>query len=310
MVFQCHLPNMKYERLPDMFLGRTSFAAHYDFEDRFIYVIGGNIVDDGQSSDECEKFDVYNLTWSPMPRLNERRSNPGTFISNDKEHLYVFFGFRQGQGQFNDKIVSHIERLALKSEEATWEAIQVKNDIKLEMGSFIMYSLDKLLRQAAVWKRDAAKAGVNLEIFDSDLLESANARNKVLLIGGWRPFENLSNFKVFDLKTKEIKNFSDDPLSKIFPVLEQDDPSAFDIEGEEEEELEMMEIQDQKNQIDSRLVMGDKFTKQPVWYGHRLILLGRSHLQCWNIKTGRFTCIHNHGEDFAESHGKKNPCCS
>ena len=43
MVFQCHLTTMKYERLPDMYTGRTSFAAHYDFGQRFIYVIGGNI---------------------------------------------------------------------------------------------------------------------------------------------------------------------------------------------------------------------------------------------------------------------------
>lgn len=43
MVFQCHLTNMKYERLPDMFKGRTSFSAHYDFEDKYIYVLGGNI---------------------------------------------------------------------------------------------------------------------------------------------------------------------------------------------------------------------------------------------------------------------------
>jgi len=34
---------MKYERLPDMFKGRTSFSAHYDFEDKYIYVLGGNI---------------------------------------------------------------------------------------------------------------------------------------------------------------------------------------------------------------------------------------------------------------------------
>lgn len=63
MIFQCHLTDMRYERLPDMFLGRTSFAAHYDFEDRYIYVVGGNIQADGQSTNECEKFDVYNNTW-------------------------------------------------------------------------------------------------------------------------------------------------------------------------------------------------------------------------------------------------------
>ena len=40
-VFQFHLLTNQVENLPPISKGRTSFAAHYDFEDRYIYVIGG-----------------------------------------------------------------------------------------------------------------------------------------------------------------------------------------------------------------------------------------------------------------------------
>ena len=50
------------EKLPSISKGRTSFAAHYEFEDRFIYVIGGSDKT-GLMINECEKFDVLNHRW-------------------------------------------------------------------------------------------------------------------------------------------------------------------------------------------------------------------------------------------------------
>lgn len=40
-VFQFHLLENTVEKLPSIKKGRSSFAAHYDFGDRYIYVIGG-----------------------------------------------------------------------------------------------------------------------------------------------------------------------------------------------------------------------------------------------------------------------------
>ena len=40
-VFQFHLLDNTVERLPSISRGRSSFTAHYDFGDRYIYVIGG-----------------------------------------------------------------------------------------------------------------------------------------------------------------------------------------------------------------------------------------------------------------------------
>lgn len=49
----------KVERMPDISIGRKNFAAHYDFGDRYVYVIGGTN-DQGKMIKECEKFDVLN----------------------------------------------------------------------------------------------------------------------------------------------------------------------------------------------------------------------------------------------------------
>ena len=40
-VFEFDLVSKRVERKPDILTGRTSFAAHYTFGDRYIYVIGG-----------------------------------------------------------------------------------------------------------------------------------------------------------------------------------------------------------------------------------------------------------------------------
>lgn len=70
-------------------MARTSFAVHYEFGDRFIYVIGGN-GKGGETLKHTEKFDIYNERWTKMPDLNVERGNPGTFLSHDKRYLYVF----------------------------------------------------------------------------------------------------------------------------------------------------------------------------------------------------------------------------
>lgn len=75
-----------------MLVGRTSFAVHYDYGDRFLYVIGGN-GKGGTTMKHTEKYDVLNERWTKLPELNVERANPGTFISSDKRYLYIFQGF-------------------------------------------------------------------------------------------------------------------------------------------------------------------------------------------------------------------------
>lgn len=79
--------------MPNIPHGRTSFAAHYDFGDRFVYIIGGSNRE-GFMIKNCEKFDVYNQKWIVMPSLNMERGNPGTLVSQDRRYLYAFQGFK------------------------------------------------------------------------------------------------------------------------------------------------------------------------------------------------------------------------
>ena len=91
-VFVYHLTTGMVEQKQDIHVGRTSFAAQYDYGDRYIYVIGGN-GKDGLTLKHTEKFDIYNERWTKLPDLNVARANPGTFLSKDKRYLYVFQGF-------------------------------------------------------------------------------------------------------------------------------------------------------------------------------------------------------------------------
>ena len=143
-----------------MFVGRTSFAAHYDFEDRFIYVLGGNISSESRSTNLCEKFDVYNLKWHKMPAMKEERANPGTFITADKKYLYAVQGFKN-----DNVIVESIERLDLTDQDKGWEIIILQGE-PLKIGSFVMFPLAKLTRQIQIWQKDAAKWGDKTSIID------------------------------------------------------------------------------------------------------------------------------------------------
>jgi len=114
------------EKLPPISLGRTSFAAHYDFEDRFIYIVGGCNNKDAMITD-CEKFDVFNHKWQKMPSMNHPRGNPGTFITNDRRYLYAFQGFvNQNNGDApmrvkHSEALDTIERLDLTQESLGWK---------------------------------------------------------------------------------------------------------------------------------------------------------------------------------------------
>lgn len=68
-VFTYQISTSKVEKKRDMHVGRTSFAVHYDYGDRFIYVIGGN-GKGGKTMKHTEKFDVFNERWTKMPELN------------------------------------------------------------------------------------------------------------------------------------------------------------------------------------------------------------------------------------------------
>lgn len=88
-VFEFDLLTRKVEKKADIGVPRTSFAAHYDFHDRYIYIVGGCNNQDEMITD-CERYDLWRETWHPLPSLNRPRGNPGTLVTADKKYLYAF----------------------------------------------------------------------------------------------------------------------------------------------------------------------------------------------------------------------------
>lgn len=81
----------------------------------------GGCDDNDEIMKDCEKFDVYNNKWVPMPPLNFERGNPGTFITEDKKHLYAFQGFKTLNNTEKSSIaLNTIEFLDLTDPNAQW----------------------------------------------------------------------------------------------------------------------------------------------------------------------------------------------
>ena len=79
----------RVEKKQDISVGRTSFAAHYEFGDRYVYVIGGCNEHDCMIAD-CERYDLWRDRWENLPKLRHARSNPGTIMTADKKWIYAF----------------------------------------------------------------------------------------------------------------------------------------------------------------------------------------------------------------------------
>lgn len=97
-VIQVHASNNELEIMSPMKLSPdsqgklTGFAYHYNYGDRFIYIMGGRNTLSNEKINKCAKFDVSSLKWHIMADMNRERYAPGTFISKDYKYLYAFGG--------------------------------------------------------------------------------------------------------------------------------------------------------------------------------------------------------------------------
>lgn len=183
-----------------------------------------------------------------MPSLNNGRSNPGTFITENKRYLYAFNGFKEEAKNVNDQISSTIERLDLQNEEKGWELI-VNNEINVNAGSFVMYRLTKLTRQIRIWQQDEAKMNKKSDIIDLDLLEGAGLEDKVLVLGGWQPYRDMQQVKIFDVFENKMTKLEDNPLKNY---MESEYIKRFYIPIPEEE-VKLQEISEQADNLDEAM---------------------------------------------------------
>ena len=165
-------------------MGRSSFAAHYDFGERYIYLIGGTRDNEGMIAD-CEYFDTKLNRWHEMPSLNEPRSNPGVLISNDKQYMYVFWGFIN-VNSYSSKTMGTIERIELANISKGWEFVEVSRDSEANIASFVIYPLRNLYQ---------LRNEYNVDELD----------DKYLFVGGWKPYQNLKDLQIFDLKEMKFE---------------------------------------------------------------------------------------------------------
>jgi hypothetical protein len=116
-------------------------------------VIGGCNKND-MMINNCEKFDILDNKWMPMPSMTHARGNPGTCTSEDGRYLYAFQGFVNdietyaGTDQKVSKALSSIERLDLWNESNGWQEVEVHGDKLKEKGCFIMYPMSSILKES------------------------------------------------------------------------------------------------------------------------------------------------------------------
>ena len=134
--------------------------------------------------------------------------------------------------------------------------------------------------------------------------------NKVMIFGGWKPYQNLSEIQVFDIKERRVCN-----TGKFAKGLQntciRHESGQISASTSNESGTSSGEEMYQINQINSNkegklnisVKYGDKFTKKPIEYGKYLILLGRTHIHLFDLETFSSKVLLKMGEDRAENLG-------
>lgn len=82
--------------------------------DEHIFVLGGKDSCTLSIINKCQKFNINTLKWEALPDMNHPRAAAGSFMSQDKQYLYVFGGSHDS-----------VERLPL-NRFGTWEVVTVE----------------------------------------------------------------------------------------------------------------------------------------------------------------------------------------
>ena len=100
------------KRLPDSLFPHSKHSL-FAYNNQ-IYAVGGDKF-------ECEKFDINNNEWTPLPNLSFKQIYPVLYVHNDI--LYSFFGIDE-----NIKKSDNIQKLNLKNPKAKWQKVNYKRN--------------------------------------------------------------------------------------------------------------------------------------------------------------------------------------
>lgn len=139
--------------------------------------------------------------------------------------------------------------------------------------------------------------------------------NKVLIFGGWKPYQNLADIQMFDLdenKICDIAKFAKQLKSSNYGEQWMSASTAHESNQSSGEEIVESSQTSKQNQHQDRVQfkIADKFTKKPLKCDKYLVFLGRSHIQMFDSDTFKTKILINVGEDQAERVGyllKTNP---
>ena len=73
----------KTEYVSEPGIHKKKFKIHYDYKDRYVYVINGVDCYTNLPLSSCRKFDLSNQKWISMPDSKLKCSSPGSVISRD-----------------------------------------------------------------------------------------------------------------------------------------------------------------------------------------------------------------------------------
>ncbi|MCQ2820699.1 MAG: hypothetical protein MJ252_25835 [archaeon] len=195
----------KVYRKADMLSKRRAHSLIY-FND-YIYAISG--VDKLEMIKSCEKYDIYNDKWYPIPDLKYNRQNAALAIHNQR-FLYAFSGY---DGFRN---VDTFERLDAKNEEAGWELFELKDtqkdceevDIKKNRLGVITLDFDRMLIFGGERNNKEYKDSYIYEFYEkkfypfADLVRTSNfIMQPVFEDGKYIIFDFLNNIHELNLET-------------------------------------------------------------------------------------------------------------
>ena len=109
---------------------------------------------------------------------------------------------------------------------------------------------------------------------------------------------------------RESSGERDHEMEDLSPMNEFNDPAAGDIMMDPSSGNDLSHGRDYLVEKAIKFKFGDKFTKKPLQVGKYLILLGRIHIQVFDLESFQTKIILSGGEDQAEKLGqllKSNP---
>ena len=104
---------------------KKRFKIHFDYRDRYVYIINGQDIDTNFGLSTCCKFDLLNKRWTKLPNTSLKCNTPGSVTTPDKQYLYIFGGYLKSQ-EFCQRLCLNESKCGLKAE--TWRHVSVKID--------------------------------------------------------------------------------------------------------------------------------------------------------------------------------------